>query len=139
MAPSKALRLIAGAALVLGIVGCQGGASAPQSFAPYGSAPAVSAPGNAVLPNKDVDIKSSCGRKIHVVVAGSVDCRFHEHGYGDGLFTIHDHTNGLVTISPTQGDRRTKFTVTGVAVGSGYFVVTDANNHKLRVRVRVTL
>ena len=139
MAPSKAIRLFAGAALVLGMVACQGGATAPQSFAPYGSAPAVSTPGNAVLPDKDVDIKSSCGRKVHVVVAGLVDCRFHEHGYGNGLFKIDDHTNGLVTISPTQGDRRTKFTVTGVAVGSGYFFVTDANNHKLRVRVRVTL
>jgi len=139
MVSQTALRAVACTALLFAVVACQSNPGSTQGFAPYGPiTTAALGNANAVSPNKDVDIKSTCGRKIHIVLAGMVDCKFHEHGYGNGIFTLHDHTNGLITISPSQGDRTTKFTITGVAAGSGYFVVTDNHNNKLRVRVRVT-
>jgi hypothetical protein len=89
-------------------------------------------------PDRSV-IRSSCGHRIHVVVLGIVDCRFHESGYGNATFTLHDHTNGLVIISPTQGNKTTTFTITGAVVGNGFFTVKDGKGNKVRVRVRVTL
>jgi len=137
MVTHKALRVAACVAVLFSIVACQASPNATQGFAPYGPYTTAAANGDAASVNNDA-IKSSCGDKIHIVVAGIVDCKFREHGYG-GMFTLRDHTNGLIAISPLKGDRTTKFTITGVLVGRGYFVVTDTHRNKLRVRVRVTL
>jgi hypothetical protein len=95
----------------------------------------------AIAPNGEErgEILSSCGRRIHVIVAGIVNCHFRLGGDRDATFTLIDHTHGLILISPTTGNRTTKFTITGVLVGSGYFIVRSDNDRRLRVRVRVTL
>jgi hypothetical protein len=137
MVTHKALRGAACVAVLFGIVACQASPNTTQGFAPYGPYTTAAADGSAATLDNDA-IKSSCGDSIHIVVAGIVDCKFHERGY-DGMFTLHDHTNGLIAISPMKGDRTTKFTITGVLAGRGYFTVTDSHRDKLRVRVRVTL
>jgi hypothetical protein len=84
-------------------------------------------------------IISSCGKHVNIVLLGIVDCRFREPGYGDGTFTLPNHTNGIVVISPSSGTRSTKFTILGAVLGSGYFTVKGAKGRKLRVTVKVTL
>jgi hypothetical protein len=129
------------ASLTLSVAACSGGASPNgTAYVPSGAAN-VSQPasGGAASPDRHMRIDSTCGRRIHIVVAGLVDCRFHERGYGDGKFTIHDHTKGIVLISALEGTRKTRFTITGAVVGRGFFLVRDTRGNYLVVRVRVTL
>ena len=50
-----------------------------------------------------------------------------------------NHTKGLVGITPSKGTKDTTFTVTGLIVGKGYFLVRDSHKNTLKVKVRVTL
>ncbi len=137
----KSLGFVTLAALSLSMVACHGQSSVSPSYLPPSttglSTPQTAASG--VDESKESKIVSSCGRRIHIVVAGIIDCKFHEKGHKDRRFTLHDHTHGLVLISPRKGTRETVFTVTGVAVGSGDFVVRDRHGNHAKVRVRVTL
>ncbi|HET6277036.1 MAG TPA: hypothetical protein VFE16_13995 [Candidatus Cybelea sp.] len=129
------------ASLSLSVVACRGGgAPGSSSYVPAGST-SVSQDGDTggATPDREGRISSTCGRHIHVVIAGIVDCRFHERGYGDGKFTLHDHTKGIILIGPLEGSRKTKFTITGAVAGRGFFVVRDTHGNYLVVRVRVTV
>jgi hypothetical protein len=136
------LRSVLGLAiLALSVVACHG---SPTGSAPYlpsnvgGAAPQSV----RIAPNAEEkgEIISSCGKHVRIVLAGIVNCRFREPGYGDNSpFTLHDHTNGLILISPNKGSSDIKFTITGLLIGSGYFVVKDTRGHQLKVFVRVHL
>jgi hypothetical protein len=133
--------LLALAVLALSAAGCQGGSPSSAQYTPTstGAAPSALTGGTVSLDKKKkAKIVSSCGDHIRVVVLGIVECKFHENGY-TGNFKITDETKGLVSISPTTGDKETIFTVTALVVGSGHFFVEDKNSTKLKVSVKVTL
>lgn len=126
------------AALSLSVVACHGASPSGSSYVPAAnSSVSQGADTSAASPDSVGRISSTCGRRIRVIIAGIVDCHFHERGYGNGKFTIHDHTQGIVIINPLSGTRHTRFTVTGAVVGAGYFIVRDTHGHYLVVRVRV--
>jgi hypothetical protein len=118
---------LAFATLSMSVVGCQGAPSGSSTFVP--SVNPAGAP---------IKIKSTCGDRIHIVVAGIVDCKFKEQNKG-GDFKVTVATKGLVSISPSKGDRDTTFTVTGLVLGRGYFLVRDDKGNTLKIRVRVTV
>ncbi|HEY6484844.1 MAG TPA: hypothetical protein VIX83_00475 [Candidatus Cybelea sp.] len=70
---------------------------------------------------------------------GSADCKFNELELRNGTFKITSETKGFVSISPSSGTSATTFTVSGLLVGSGKFVIKDTKGHSLAVRVKVTL
>lgn len=131
------------AAFSAGVAACHGGAPG-STYVPTGST-ALSAPqtgaGLATPDKKEkkVEIVSSCGNHVHIVIAGIVDCKFREQGYGKGTFTLTNDTKGIVIITPMSGTRATTFTILGALIGSGYFEVKDSNGHDLKVSVKVTL
>jgi hypothetical protein len=84
-----------------------------------------------------VKIDSSCGDRVHIVLLGIVDCKFDEKNY-DGNFKVTVQTKGLISISPSHGTKDTKFTVTALLVGRGYFLVKGSKGVSLKVRVHVT-
>ena len=133
-------RLVSGlAALTVILTACQGSPSG--STVPSGMS-GIAAPQAGILPADRGDrgeIVDSCGNRIHIILAGIIKCRFHEQGYGLGTFQIHNHTNGLISISPTSGNKNTHFIITGLLIGSGYFTVTDTHGHVRPVTVKVTL
>lgn len=134
----------AAAALSAGMAACHG--QLPGStYVPAGST-ALSVPqagAGLAAPDKKkkkkVEIVSSCGNHVHIVIAGIVDCKFREQGYGNGTFTLTNDTKGIVVITPMSGTRATTFTILGALIGSGYFEVKDSNGHVLKVTVKVTL
>lgn len=135
------IRLAAGlATLVLGVVACQG---APSSSIPPGASSFVTQQAHSagILPDKkkkDIDLVSTCGTRLHIVLLGIVDCQFNEKDY-NGKFKVSNKTKGLVTITPSSGTRGTTFTVVGALVGSGTFTVSDNDGNHLILRVKVTL
>ncbi len=129
------------AALSIGMVACQGQSTTSPAYLPTG-ATGLSMPqtaGGLGSESKESKIVSSCGFRIHIIVAGIVGCKFHEKGYKNRLFTLENQTHGLVLISPSKGNRFKRFTIAGVAFGSGHFVVRDRIGNALKVVVRVTL
>ncbi len=123
-------------ALALGVilltaVGCQGRSSGTPGYVPAGA-------GSVATPEMlQAKIISSCGTKIRIVLLGSVECRFHENNHPQRTFTLVNHTNGLVSISPGSGTKLTTFTVTAILLGSGYFTVKDADGNQLNVKLEV--
>jgi hypothetical protein len=83
-------------------------------------------------------IKSTCGKRIHIVIAGIIDCKFSEQGYG-GNFKVYNKTKGIILITPNHGTKDTVFTVIGLAIGRGSFLVKDHQGNELIIKVRVTL
>ena len=124
---------VAGVLCAVGLAACGGGRTGYESYTPSGVAPLAQ-----LAPDKKASIASTCGTKIHMVIGVFVDCKFKEKGYG-GNFTILNHTKGLVGITPSKGTKDTTFTVTGLLVGKGYFLVRDSHKNTLKVKVRVTL
>ncbi len=134
-------RLIsASAAFVLLLTACHGSPSGTSQYLPSGSTSMSAPAGPAISPEHEQRgvIYSSCGHRIHIHVAGIISCRFHELRY-HGMFTLHNDTNGLILISPMTGNKHTKFTITGLLVGKGYFTVTDTKGHSVTVHVKVTV
>jgi hypothetical protein len=132
------IRLVAAVSvLVLGAVACHGAPTGGTGYVPVSSSAVAQ---QAILPDgkKGGDIRSTCGKRLHIVLLAIVDCRFKENGY-NGQFNIINKTNGIVTISPMSGDSSTVFTILGALVGSGSFVVKDQKGHHLKLKVRVTL
>lgn len=142
---SKRLGFVAIAvSLLLGMVACHGQSPSSPGYLPT-STSGVSAPqsvgddgiGIGRLHDK---IISLCGRRLDIIVAGVVRCKFLEKGYGDGRFLLHNHTKGLIfSLLPLTGTRKTKFLVTGIALGTGFFTVRDRHGNILKIRVRVHL
>ena len=128
------------AALSLAMVACHGQSPGSSGYMPTNSS-ALSAPqAGSGLAAPDVrKIISSCGKHVHIVLAGIVDCKFREPGYGDGTFTLTNDTKGIVVLSPSSGTKSTTFTILGALIGSGHFTVKDAKGRELRVTVKVTL
>jgi hypothetical protein len=126
-------------ALSLSAVACHGQAAGSTGYVPT-TATGLSVPsGDAGIDNAAKgSITSTCGDRVHIVLAGFIDCRFKEKGYA-GILKIYNHTKGLVGISPSSGTTKTKFTITGLVVGRGSFLVKDHRGNDLKVRVRVTL
>ncbi len=137
------LRLVTGmAALSLILAACHGGSSGTAPYVPSSSTSSqVGDQGLAPNDNDRGEIRSSCGHHVHIVVAGIINCRFHEVGDRDAHFTLKNDTHGLILISPMSGNRHTKFTITGLVVGSGHFTVRAGGDpgHRLFVTVKVTL
>jgi hypothetical protein len=128
------------ASISLSVAACHGAGPSGPAYVPSASTNLSQSAGAGITsPDRVGRITSTCGRRIHIVVAGVLNCRFHERGYGDGKFTIRDHTKGIILISPLEGTRKTKFTITGAVVGRGFFVVRDTRGNYRVVRVRVTL
>jgi hypothetical protein len=140
----KPIALAAGAAALSASLAACHGQSPGSTYVPTGSTdlsvsqagPGLASPDKK---QKKVEIVSSCGKHVHIVLAGIVDCKFREQGYGDGTFTLTNDTKGIVIISPMSGTRATTFTILGALVGSGYFEVKDTKGHVLKVTVKVTL
>ncbi|HEX3368520.1 MAG TPA: hypothetical protein VHS56_03010 [Candidatus Cybelea sp.] len=131
----------AAAALSLSIVACHGASPGGSSYVPAGST-ALSAPqagSGLAAPDAKRTIVSSCGKHVRIVLLGFLNCKFRESGYGDGTFTLTNHTKGLVVISPSSGTRETTFNIAAALLGSGHFLVKDAKGRSLRVGVKVTL
>jgi hypothetical protein len=135
----QVVRLLVGlTVLSLSVVACHGATSGSPTYLPTSSTENSSggiAPANKKPPLK---IESSCGDRIHIVLLGFVDCKFNEKNY-DGNFKVTGQTKGLVSISPSHGSKDTKFTVTGLVVGKGYFLIRGSKGVGLKVKVRVTL
>ena len=123
-------------ALALGIVlltavACQGRSTGTPGYVPIGTS-------NVATPQMmEAKIISSCGTKIRIVLLGSVECKFHENNHPLRTFTLVNHTNGLVSISPSSGTKLTTFTVTAILLGSGYFTVKDADGNQLNVKLEI--
>ena len=139
----KRVGLAAGAiAFSLSIVACHGQSPGSSGYIPTNSTLSVPQAGTGLAApdaKKKVQIVSSCGKHVHIVLLGIVDCRFSEKGYGDGTFTMTNDTKGIIVISPMSGNQSTKFTILGALLGSGHFVVKDAKGRHLKVTVKVTL
>lgn len=122
-------------ALALGLVlltavACQGRSSSTSGYVPVGT--------NVATPEMmQAKIISSCGTKIRIVLLGSVECRFHENNHPLRVFTLVNHTSGLVSISPSSGTKLTTFTVTAILLGSGYFTVKDTDGNQLNVKLEI--
>jgi hypothetical protein len=86
----------------------------------------------------DGNVLSSCGDNIQIKIAGIVNCQFSETGF-HGTYVIDSHLNGIASVSPNKGTHKTQFTVLGLVVGGGYFVVHGAPGLSLKVHVSVTL
>lgn len=123
-------------ALSLSAVGCNGQVPGTTGYVPSSVASAVSADG---FQKKDIDIKSNCGHTLHLVIAGLVDCKFREKGYGSGTFTVANDTNGIVLVTPSSGTEATTFTIVGLVLGGGKLVWSDSHSRKFTVKVKVTL
>ncbi len=129
----------AAVALSLTMVACHGQTPGSSSYIPT-NATALSAQSGSGVASPDVrKIISSCGKHVHIVLLGIVDCKFREAGYGDGTFTLTNDTKGIVVISPSSGTKATTFTILGAVLGSGHFTVKDAKGRHLSVTVKVTL
>jgi hypothetical protein len=136
---SKYLLIAACAAVTFSVVGCQGGS--PGGAAGYTPASSASLPAPAgILPDKKHkgDIDSSCGKRIKIVLLGFVDCKFNAPDYG-GNFKVYNHTQGLIGITPETGTKDTTFTVTGLLIGKGSFMVRDHRGQMLKIKVSVSL
>jgi|SRR5579863_3395573 len=133
------------AALTLSMIGCHGQYPGGTGYVPASTtALPASQAGGAMQPAKDkdkrdIDIKSNCGHALHIVIAGIVNCRFRERGYGDGTFAVTDKEQGIITVSPQSGDRTTVFTILGLVAGSGHLVWKDSKGRQFKMAVRVTL
>jgi hypothetical protein len=123
--------MIGPAVLSLGLAACAGSSPTSSAYVPANIS-------RILAPDAKEVIHSSCGDRVHIVLLGFVDCRFNEKNYG-GNFKITIATKGLVSIDPKKGTKDTKFTVTGLLVGKGYFLIRDDRKNTLKVRVRVTL
>jgi hypothetical protein len=123
----------------LSLAGCHGGA--PSGSTGYLPANVSSTTGSIVNPDKKkpIAIESSCGKHVRIVLLGFVDCKFKERGYGNGVFKLYNHEKGLISVSPDKGTRSTTFTVSGLLVGKGSFLVRDTRGHHLVVHTRVSL
>ncbi|HEY1883802.1 MAG TPA: hypothetical protein VGG51_12255 [Candidatus Cybelea sp.] len=123
----------------LSLTGCHG--SAPAGGTGYLPADVSSAAGSIVNPDKNrgIQIESSCGKRVHIVLLGSVSCKFKERGYAKGVFKLYNREKGLVSVSPDKGTEKTTFTVSGLLVGRGSFLVRDNRGHHLAVHTRVSL
>lgn len=129
----------AAVAFSLTMVACHGQTPGSSSYIPT-NATALSAQSGSGVASPDVrKIISSCGKHVHIVLLGIVDCKFREAGYGDGTFTLTNDTKGIVVISPSSGTKATTFTILGAVLGSGHFTVKDAKGRHLSVTVKVTL
>lgn len=129
--------ITATATLSLALAACQS-QSPPSAYVPTRGAnvPAGRAlsPG---VPDGSGAIKSTCGDRIHIVLAGFVDCKFKEQHYG-GTFRVYNRTRGLVSVTPSEGTKTTTFTVTGLLLGRGAFLIKDQHGHHFIMHVRVT-
>ncbi|HEY6486801.1 MAG TPA: hypothetical protein VIX83_10495 [Candidatus Cybelea sp.] len=123
----------------LSLAGCHGGA--PAGSTGYLPANVSSTAGSIVNPDKNrpIQIESSCGKRVRIVLLGSVSCEFKERGYANGVFKLYNHEKGLVSVSPAKGTESTTFTVSGLLVGRGSFLVRDTRGHHLAVHTRVSL
>ena len=139
---SKSFAITAGAAILsLGMIACHSQYPGNAGYMPT-TPTALSAQqvGGGIEPlGKKGQIESACGHRLRIVIAGILNCRFHEKGYGDGTFTIVNHETGIVGVTPSSGTKATKFTVLGLVAGRGFFLVKDTKGNKYKVRVSVTL
>jgi hypothetical protein len=92
-------------------------------------------PPGAIPAKKTFKIASTCGYKI-LVIHTSRTCQFSEAGY-KGKFTVDEIGDRPYTISPTTGNRKTKFIIATDYGESGYFTVADSKNYQIKVTVRV--
>lgn len=135
------LGIAAGAAIFsLGTIACHGQYPGGTGYVPTTATTLGASQSNGGIEpfGKKGDIDSGCGHHMNIVIAGILNCRFREKGY-NGTFTIVNHEKGIVGVTPSSGTRATKFTVVGLVVGKGYFLVKDAKGDKYKVRVKVTL
>ena len=137
----KNFGITAAAILSLGTVACHGQSPATSGYMP---ATTVALPGSQadrpIEPfSKKGQIDSGCGHRLHIVIAGILNCRFREPGRKDGTFTVYNHESGIVEVTPTSGTRATTFTIVGLVAGSGYILVKDAKGGRYKMRVTVTL
>jgi hypothetical protein len=137
---SKSITIAGGvAALTLSLIGCHGQSPAGSGYMPPSTSALPGSQMGSMDRDKKVEIKSSCSHRLHIVIAAIVDCKFREKGYGAGIFTVSNDVNGIVTVSPQSGDRRTVFTILGAVIGTGHLVWKDAKGHDYKIAVRVTL
>jgi hypothetical protein len=123
--------------LTLSLVACsQPSASSSAQYAPT-SATAVNEAGHAPLAN--AKIISSCPKLINIGGGTTMDCTFQEAGYS-GKFTVYENPNyyEIFTVSPTSGNKKTKFVVKAMDSGGGKFSVSDSKGKKIILDVRVS-
>lgn len=128
----------AAVAFSLGMAACHGGSPGSSAYIPAGAS-APQSQGFEMPDHTKRQIISSCGKHVHIVLLGVVDCKFREPGYGNGTFALTNDTKGIVLISPSSGTRSTTFTILGAVLGSGHFTVKDDKGRSITVTVKVTL
>ncbi|HVR45611.1 MAG TPA: hypothetical protein VMT95_03050 [Candidatus Binatia bacterium] len=137
------LRLVTGiAVLSLILAACHGASSGSAPYLPSSGMSSRQSLDRGIVPNGEEqgELFSSCGDHIRIVLAGIVNCRFHEVGGSQkDVFTLKNDTQGLILISPLSGNRNTTFTITALVFGSGHFTVKDGKGDRLVVTVRVSL
>jgi len=140
---SKSITIVCSvAALSLGMFGCHGQYSGTTGYMPpsTNAIPASQSGGGIErTAKKKVKIQSGCGHRLHIVIAGIVNCRFREEGYGNGIFTVTNHETGIIGVTPSSGDKSTVFTIVGLVLGSGHLVWKDSKGREYKIAVRVTL
>lgn len=138
---SKRFLIAAAAAILsLGTVGCHGQYPGGSGYMPAATTALPPSQAGGITPlGKKGKIESGCGKRIHIVVAGILDCRFHEANRKDTTFTIVNDESGIVEVSPSSGNQSTTFTIVGLVAGSGYILVKDSKGDKYKMRITVTL
>lgn len=139
----KSIIVTAGiAALSLSATGCNGQVPGNAGYMPTGTSTAsLVQPGTGAdrfHKKKKGEIESNCGRRLHILIAGLVDCKFSEDGY-NGDFSVANDTNGIVLVTPSTGAKSTTFTIVGLVIGSGKLVWSDSKGNKFNMKVKVTL
>jgi hypothetical protein len=140
---SKSISLAASAAaLSLSMVACHGQYPGSTGYMPTSTSALPASQVGGIQPagkKRDIDIHASCSHRLHIVIAGIVDCRFRERGYENGTFTVTDEEKGIVGVTPQSGTQSTVFTIVGLLVGGGHLVWKDTKGNEYKILVKVTL
>lgn len=139
---SKNLGIAIVAILALSTIGCHGQYPGNTGYMPSTTAASAGQGAGGIEPSgkgTKGDIDTPCGTRIHIVIAGILNCRFREKHYKSGTFTIVNDEQGIVEITPTSGTQATKFTIVGLLVGSGHILVKDSKGNQDTLRVTVGL
>ncbi len=81
---TQRLRLVTGmAVLSLILAACHGGSSGTAPYLPAGGTSTLQTVDRGITPGEEHgELFSSCGLHIHIVLAGIVNCHFHEREIG---------------------------------------------------------
>jgi hypothetical protein len=133
---SNSVRFVVVAAILASaMAGCEHGESSSPQYVPASATAASEVRGE---PGAKIKIVSSCPKLIIIGGGTSKACTFQEAGYsGKFHITENPNYNYIFTVSPTSGNKKTSFVVTGLDSGGASYSVSDKNGNKIIRDVRV--